>query len=108
MRATMTERRRTARQKTFLEGRIFFNSRRTSTDCLIRDISEQGARLKFSSAIVTPDVVELHIPSRDESYRARIEWRAENEVGVSFEGVEAPPLAPSVASPADWTARMHK
>jgi hypothetical protein len=106
----MTERRRTSRQKAFLQGRIFFNNRRSSIDCLIRDISEHGAKLRFSSAIATPDVVELHVPSRDESYRARIEWRAGEEVGVSFEGTEAvaPPLAPGAAAPADWAARIHK
>jgi hypothetical protein len=104
----MTERRRASRQKAFLQGRIFFSNRRTSIDCLIRDFSETGARLRFSSAVATPDIVELHIPSREESYRARIEWRTEEEVGVSFEGADAPPLAPGTAAPADWTARIHK
>ena len=105
----MTERRRRSRQKAFLQGRIFFNNRRNSVDCLIRDISDQGAKLRFSSTIATPDVVELHVPSRDESYRARIEWRAGEEVGVSFEDAEtAPPLAPGAAAPADWAARIHK
>jgi PilZ domain len=105
----MTERRRASRQKAFLQGRIFFNNRRSSVDCLIRDICEHGARLKFSSAIATPDVVELHVPSRDDSYRARIEWRAGEEAGVSFEGAEAaPPLVPGAAAPADWAARIQK
>jgi hypothetical protein len=108
MGAKMKERRRLSRQKAFLQGRIFFNNRRNSVDCLIRDISDQGAKLRFSSTIATPDVVELHVPSREESYRARIEWRAGEEVGVSFEGADAPPLAPGSAAPADWTARIHK
>jgi hypothetical protein len=104
----MKERRLASRQKAFLQGRIFFNNRRSSVDCLIRDISERGAKLRFSSAIATPDVVELHVPSRDESYRARIEWRAGEEVGVSFEGAEAPPLVPSASAPGDWAARIQK
>jgi hypothetical protein len=98
-----------SRQRAFLQGRIFFNNRRSSVDCLIRDISDQGAKLRFSSAVATPDVVELHVPSRDESYRARIEWRVGEEVGVSFEGAEdGPPLAPGAAAPGDWAARIHK
>ena len=52
----MTERRSVSRQKSFLQGRIFFNNRRTSVDCLIRDISPYGARLIFSDAVTTPDV----------------------------------------------------
>jgi hypothetical protein len=112
----MNERRRIARQKSFLQGRIFFNNRRTSLDCLIRDFSDLGARLKFSGAVATPEYVELHIPNKDETYRARVQWRTGDEIGVSFDnfGTEAaaPPVAPSVvpaaAPPADWAARIHK
>jgi PilZ domain-containing protein len=106
----MSERRRSSRQKAFLKGRIFFNNRRNSIDCLIRDISEQGAKLLFSASVATPDVVELHVPSRDECYRARIEWRTAEEVGVSFEGgeVASPPLAPGASVPGDWSSRIHR
>ena len=62
----MDERRVAMRHKSFLQGRIYFNGRRSSVDCLVREISDTGARLKFSTAVVTPDVVELHIPSKDE------------------------------------------
>jgi hypothetical protein len=104
----MTERRSGARQKSFLQGRIFFNHRRTSVDCLIRDFSEQGARLKFSSATATPDVVELYVPNKDESYRAKVQWRNGDEIGVAFAFDEgAPPLAPGTPA-GDWSARIHK
>ena len=39
----MQEKRSSGRQKSFLQGRIFFTHRRNSIDCLIRDISDQGA-----------------------------------------------------------------
>jgi hypothetical protein len=104
----MTERRSVSRQKSFLQGRIFFNNRRTSVDCLIRDFSERGARLKFSGMIATPDVMELYIPNKEESYRAKVIWRNADEIGVGFDYDEsAPPLAPSAPS-ADWHARVHK
>ena len=104
----MKERRSTSRQKSFLQGRIFFNNRRTSLDCLIRDFSEHGARLKFSGPISMPDVVELYVPNKDESYRARVEWRNGDEVGVAFNVEEAaPPLAPA-APQADWSGRIRK
>jgi hypothetical protein len=108
MGAVMSERRSGARQKSFLQGRIFFNHRRTSVDCLIRDFSEQGAKLKFSSATATPDVVELYIPNKDESYRAKVQWRNGDEIGVAFPlDEEAPPLAPG-ARAGDWSARIQK
>jgi hypothetical protein len=104
----MSERRSGSRQKSFLQGRIFFNNRRTSVDCLIRDFSEHGARLKFSGMTATPDVVELYIPNKDESYRAKVQWRNADEIGVGF-GVDegSPPLAPGTPA-ADWSARIHK
>jgi hypothetical protein len=98
MRAALKERRTAARQKSFLQGRIFFNNRRTSVDCLVRDISEHGAKLKFAAAVTTPDIVELQIPAKDEVYRAHVQWRFDNEVGVTFgvgEGEQAPGLAPA-------------
>lgn len=105
---TMKERRSVSRQKSFLQGRIFFNNRRTSLDCLIRDFSERGARLKFSGMTSTPDVVELYIPSKEETYRAKVEWRNTDEIGVGFNVDEsAPPLAPT-APQADLSARVHK
>jgi hypothetical protein len=107
MRAAMTERRTVSRQKAFLQGRIFFNNRRTSIDCLIRDITEHGAKLKFSSMIATPDVVELFIPNKDETYRAKVQWRSGDEIGVGFDVDESPALAPG-AAPADWSDRIHK
>jgi hypothetical protein len=108
MKAAMTERRSVSRQKSFLQGRIFFNNRRTSVDCLIRDFCQDGARLKFPSMTATPDVVELYIPNKDESYRARVQWRNADEMGVVFDAdVSSPSLAPA-AAPADWSARIHK
>src|SRR5258708_38957097 len=108
MKAAMTERRTASRQKSFLQGRIFFNNRRTSVDCLVRDFCQHGARLKFSSTTATPDVVELYIPNKDESYRAMVQWRNAEEMGVLFECEEsAPPLAPRTPAP-DWSARVHK
>jgi hypothetical protein len=105
----MNQRRRAvSRQKSFLQGRIFFNNRRTSYDCLIRDFSELGAKLKFSSTIATPDMVKLFIPAKEESYRARVVWRNADEVGVSFDRADkSPPLAPGTPA-ADWSARIQK
>jgi PilZ domain len=104
----MDERRSASRQRAFLQGRILFNNRRSSIDCVIRDLSETGARLRFSGAVATPEVVELYIPNKDESLRARVQWRAGNEMGIAFDVPESPPpLAPG-AAPVDWAARIQK
>jgi hypothetical protein len=81
----MNDRRRATRKKTLLQGRILFNGGRSSVDCVIRDMSDSGARLKFSSAVPTPEHFELFIPNRDERHEANVQWRRDDEVGVAFD-----------------------
>jgi hypothetical protein len=78
----MPERRITSRQKSFLQGRIFYNHRRSSVDCLVRDVSDTGAKLVFGVNI--PDVVELYLSNKDEVRRAKVQWRKGTEMGVDF------------------------
>jgi hypothetical protein len=90
----MQERRSSSRKKSFLKGTVFFNNRKSSLECLIRDFSETGAHLEFASAATLPDTVELFIPTRDETLRSHVRWRRDNSVGVSF-GDEVVNEAPS-------------
>jgi hypothetical protein len=80
----MGERRRSVRQKSFLRGCVYFNKRRGALDCLIRDISDQGARIIFSEAVNVPDVVELYIPQKEKTLRAQVQWRHGDEIGLAF------------------------
>jgi hypothetical protein len=91
-----TERRRTARQKSFLRGMVYFNNRRSVADCLIRDISPYGARLIFSDTITTPDIIDLSIPKKEQTLRSHVIWRIGHDVGVAFpQAVQAAPAANS-------------
>ena len=67
----MPERRITSRQKSFLQGRIFYNHRRSTVDCLVRDVSDTGAKLVFGGTVNIPDVVELSSPTRTKSVAPR-------------------------------------
>src|SRR6476619_8232043 len=87
-----TERRRIARQKSFLRGMIYFNNRRNVVDCLIRDISPYGARLIFSDAVTTPDQLDVYIPQKEQTLRSHVIWRHGQEVGVAF--AQAAQMAP--------------
>jgi hypothetical protein len=86
------ERRRVTRQKSFLRGMVYFNNRRSVLDCLIRDISPYGARLIFSDAVTTPDVLDLYIPQKEQTLRVHVIWRHGQDVGVAFaEALHAEP-----------------
>jgi hypothetical protein len=99
------ERRRIARQKSFLRGMIYFNNRRSVVDCLIRDFSPYGARLIFSDAVSTPDVLDLHIPQKEQTLRTHVIWRHGLEAGVAF--AQTAEMDHS-AEPGDLTERVSK
>jgi PilZ domain len=103
----MSERRTVARSKSFLQGRLYYNHRQSSVDCLVRDLTENGARLRFSGAVATPDIVELHLPNKDETYRAHVIWRLGDEVGVCFGRIEAGQEEAPVVQTADLVGRVQ-
>ena len=80
----MAERRGAPRQKSFLRGCVYFNKKRAALDCLIRDLSEHGARIIFSDTVSVPDVVDLYIPQKEQTVRARVQWRHGDEIGLAF------------------------
>ena len=80
----MNERRASRRQKSFLRGVVYFDKRRSETACLVRDLSEDGARIVLSQTITIPDVIELQIPQREQTLSARVQWRRADEVGLSI------------------------
>jgi len=53
-------------------------------ECLVRNMSRQGARLVFGGPTEIPAEFEIMIRKRGESRRARIVWRQETEAGVTF------------------------
>ncbi len=80
----MGERRQAVRQKSFLRGCVYFNNRRSAFDCLIRDLSDKGARITFSDTVSVPDMIDLYIPKKEQTVRAHVEWRHGGEVGLAF------------------------
>ena len=53
-------------------------------DCVVKDMSAQGARLRVRDGKTVPQQFELVIAHTGESRPARVCWRTEKEVGVSF------------------------
>jgi PilZ domain len=102
----MKERRKSARQKSFLRGCIYFNNRHSALDCLVRDISPSGARLIFSDTVTIPDVVDLYVPHKEKTLRAQVHWRHGDEVGVGFG--RAAQAVPPLTDVAALTERVQK
>ena len=103
----MAERRRSARQKSFLRGCVYFNNRRSAVDCLIRDFSDAGARIIFSDAVSVPDVVDLYIPQKEQTVRAHVQWRHGDEIGLVFPDAGDASDAPPKSNLAERVAKLE-
>jgi hypothetical protein len=84
----MGERRGTRRQKSFLRGFVYFDKRRGVMSCLVRDLSDDGARIIFSEGVTIPEAINLHIPQRDKTFRAKVTWRRGDEIGLALIAAE--------------------
>ncbi len=104
----MGERRGSRRSKSFLRGFVYVSRKRGALACLIRDLSEKGARIIFSDTVALPDVVELYIPQRDQTLRARVQWRRNDEIGLGFTETErAADASPSATDVAQRLAMLE-
>lgn len=106
----MQERRKSHRSRTYLGGRIAFNQRASTMDCLVRNLSSDGARVVFTNTLTVPDEFDLTITRKAESYRARMVWRqpgegdAPGEAGIVF----LEPRAEAAPIPLDVARRLKK
>jgi PilZ domain-containing protein len=83
----MLDRRQSARDKVIYGGVAKIGDGGASRDCVVRNISEQGANLEFSSAVRLPrEQMSLTIARKGRSFLARIIWWRDNFVGVAFSG----------------------
>jgi hypothetical protein len=80
----MMEKRATPRHKCFLRAFVYFEGHNTAVDCVVRDISDSGARLKFSKPLALTELLDLHIPIKGQNFHAEQRWHNGEEVGVAF------------------------
>ena len=79
----MAERRATTRQRTFLNGRLTFQNGNSSEDCLVRDLTDAGAKIELAHPHA-PETFVLAIPSRGFQASARVAWRNGTRLGVAL------------------------
>ena len=104
----MSERRNTRRSKSFLQGFVYVSRKRGALACLVRDLSDKGARIVFSDTVTLPDVIELYIPQRELTLRARVQWRRNDEIGLAFDvAAREPEVAPDAGEVAQRVALLE-
>ncbi|MBS0240975.1 MAG: response regulator [Proteobacteria bacterium] len=78
------DQRGTGRTRMLKGGVIAFSARHATIPCVVRDISEGGARLQVSQSTNVPDTFELIVELDGLEATCEIAWRKVTEVGVRF------------------------
>lgn len=73
------------RTPTFRAGRVIFSGR-SEAPCVIKDLSDVGARIVLEGEASLPPLVTLVIATTGSRKAARVVWQDEREVGLSFDG----------------------
>lgn len=80
----MEERRQNERGRTFLGGKISFNNNQSTIDCLVRNVSADGACVQVESPIGLPSHVDLRIAG-EAARSSRVVWQSRNRIGLEFD-----------------------
>jgi hypothetical protein len=81
----MRDRRQSKRDKVMYGGVAEIAESGASRDCVVRNISKDGAHLEFGSGINLPkDSLRLTVAKKGRSFLAKIIWWRDNFVGVAF------------------------
>lgn len=78
------EQRISPRRNTMIEALVAFNGGRSMEPCIIRNLSEGGAKLEVYRAVSHfPNTFDLVVPGQ-KPIPCRVAWRALREMGVQF------------------------
>lgn len=75
--------RKQRRHRVLKGARIVFNGGFSTIDCLVRDLSDTGAKIRVESPIGVPDRFEL-VLSDGRTWHCRVRWRDLTEFGAEF------------------------
>jgi two-component system cell cycle response regulator len=78
--------RRSSRRRTLKNGKIVLPGSWGTYDCIIKDVSDRGARLRLAESAILPRDFELVFVTEALTYPVQLRWRREREAGVEFSG----------------------
>jgi hypothetical protein len=90
------DRRGMARHRVLKGGMLSFNKGYGALECVVRNLSDSGARLAFGDTAAVPPRFGLRISGHDMVRDAQVRWRTLTDVGVEFVS-ETPKVGHSAA-----------
>jgi hypothetical protein len=74
------------RRRMLKSGKVAYSDRHVTIDCMVRDMSATGARLRIEGSVMAPDTFELLIALDGLEANCQVVWRREADIGVKFIG----------------------
>ena len=79
------DRRCETRHRVFKGGRLSFNKGYGALECVVRNLSDHGARLALGETTAVPNAFSLQISGEDVVRPAIVLWRSPSAVGLAFD-----------------------
>ena len=86
MLSTVNSSERALRQRTLKKGIIVYGDGAITVECLVRDLSPGGAKLKLINDNPVPNSFELTVPQDGVQAECEVRWREREQIGVAFVG----------------------
>lgn len=80
----MQDRRKFVRHRTLKSGRLAYDEGSRTTECLIRDLSEGGARIQVADIRRIPSELVLSFGDGSRSRSCFVRWRRGDALGIEF------------------------
>lgn len=75
-----------SRRRVLKAGIVAYNNRHCTLPCVVRDLSETGARLRMDGSLLAPDTFDLIIDLDGFDAPCEVIWRQGSDLGVRFTG----------------------
>ena len=78
------ERRGSPRHRVLKSGTLRYNRGYGALECIVRNISDSGARLAFGETAAVPSEFDFWLNGSEAPVRAVVRWRGLEAVGIEF------------------------
>ncbi|MEP1207394.1 MAG: hypothetical protein ABJM29_15565 [Rhizobiaceae bacterium] len=75
---------RDARKRIFKAGIASYQNHALTANCVVRDVTADGARLRFEEGAFVPEKFALSIPVDGTRVDCEVKWRRDLDMGVLF------------------------
>jgi hypothetical protein len=77
---------RAQRYRVLNGGKLIVNDGQSVIDCVIRDMSEGGAKVRITIPTVLPKQLEMLVVKNNMLYPVEVRWNRNSEAGLQFTG----------------------